>query len=84
MMVSLSATCESVKCGSPRERLLQTNTMAVQGAAASRISPATYESTCSAGSHGRNTWPINSQAKNAIEKGFTAQFTSSVTPMPRQ
>ena len=30
----------SVKCGSPSERLLQTNTIAVQGAAASRIRPA--------------------------------------------
>jgi hypothetical protein len=36
----LSATCDSVKCGSPSTRFDQTNTMAVQGAAASRISPA--------------------------------------------
>ena len=40
MMTSLSATWLSVKCGSPSERLLQTNTIAVQGAAASRIKPA--------------------------------------------
>ena len=40
MMTSFSATCVNVKCGSPRERLLQTKTIAVQGAAASRISPA--------------------------------------------
>ena len=40
MIVSLSATCDSVKCGSPSTRFDQTNTMAVQGAAASRISPA--------------------------------------------
>ena len=40
MIVSLSATCDSVKFGSPSDRLLQTNTIAVQGAAASRISPA--------------------------------------------
>jgi hypothetical protein len=36
----LSATCDSVKCGSPSTRFDQTNTIAVQGAAASRISPA--------------------------------------------
>ena len=40
MIVSLSATWESVKCGSPFIRLLQTKTIAVQGAAASRMSPA--------------------------------------------
>ena len=40
MMVSLSATCDSVKCGSPLVRLLHTNTIAVQGAAASRMRPA--------------------------------------------
>ena len=41
MIVSLSATCDSVNSGSPRVSRLQTNTMAVHGAAASRISPAT-------------------------------------------
>jgi hypothetical protein len=41
MIVSLSATCVSVKYGSPFVRRLQTNTIAVQGAAASRIRPAT-------------------------------------------
>ena len=40
MIVSLSATCVSVKWGSPLVRLLHTNTIAVQGAAASRIRPA--------------------------------------------
>ena len=40
MMLSLSATWVSVKLGSPSVRLLQTNTIAVHGAAASRISPA--------------------------------------------
>ena len=40
MMLSFSATCDSVNKGSPPVRRLQTNTMAVQGAAASRISPA--------------------------------------------
>ena len=40
MIVSLSATWLSVKCGSPPTRFDQTNTIAVQGAAASRISPA--------------------------------------------
>ncbi len=28
--------------------------------------------------------PMKSQPSSAIEKGLTAQFTSSVTPMPRQ
>jgi hypothetical protein len=41
IMVSLSATCVRVKFGSPSVRFDQTNTIAVQGAAASRISPAT-------------------------------------------
>src|SRR3546814_7757858 len=40
MMTSFSATWLSVKWGSPSERLLQTKTIAVQGAAASRIRPA--------------------------------------------
>jgi len=40
MMLSLSATCDSVNSGSPPVSRLHTNTMAVQGAAASRISPA--------------------------------------------
>ena len=40
MIVSFSATWLSVKCGSPSTRLDQTNTMAVHGAAASRIRPA--------------------------------------------
>ena len=40
MMVSLSATWLRVKCGSPSHRFDQTNTIAVQGAAARMISPA--------------------------------------------
>ncbi len=40
MMESFSATCVSVNIGSPLVSRLQTNTMAVHGAAASRISPA--------------------------------------------
>ena len=40
MMVSLSATWLSVKCGSPLVRFDQTNTIAVQGAAARMIRPA--------------------------------------------
>ena len=40
MMRSLTATCESVNKGSPLHRLLHTNTMAVQGAAANKMSPA--------------------------------------------
>ena len=40
MMLSFSATCDSVNSGSPPVSRLQTNTMAVQGAAASRIRPA--------------------------------------------
>ncbi len=40
MIVSLRATCDRVKCGSPSTRFDQTKTIAVQGAAASRISPA--------------------------------------------
>jgi hypothetical protein len=40
MIVSFSATCVSVKYGSPPVSRLHTNTIAVQGAAASRIRPA--------------------------------------------
>ena len=40
MITSFSATCDRVKPGWPSLRLLQTNTIAVQGAAASRIRPA--------------------------------------------
>ena len=40
IMTSLSATWLSVKWGSPSERLLQTNTIAVHGAAARRMRPA--------------------------------------------
>ncbi len=38
---SFSATCEIVKLALPRHRLLHTKTIAVHGAAPSRISPAT-------------------------------------------
>jgi hypothetical protein len=41
MIMSFSATWDSVKYGSPRVSWLHTNTMAVQGAAASRMRPAT-------------------------------------------
>ncbi|MNN68134.1 hypothetical protein D3C81_1838180 [compost metagenome] len=40
MMVSFSATWDSVKTGSPPVSRLHTNTIAVHGAAASRIRPA--------------------------------------------
>ena len=40
MIASFSATWLKVKCGSPSTRFDQTNTIAVQGAAASRIRPA--------------------------------------------
>ena len=40
MIESFRATCERVKYGSPLHSWLQTNTMAVHGAAASRIRPA--------------------------------------------
>ncbi|MNC89151.1 hypothetical protein D3C83_50520 [compost metagenome] len=40
MITSFSATCDSVKYASPLVSRLQTNTIAVHGAAASRIRPA--------------------------------------------
>jgi hypothetical protein len=40
MMESFSATCDNVKYGSPLQSCDQTNTIAVQGAVASRIKPA--------------------------------------------
>ena len=33
---------------------------------------------------GAKSQPMNSQPKAAMENGFTAQLTNSVTPMPRQ
>ena len=42
MITSLSATCTSVYVASPRVSCDQTNTMAVHGAAPSRIRPAMY------------------------------------------
>ena len=44
MIVSLRATWDSVKCGSPSQRFDQTKTIAVHGAAARMISPAMYDS----------------------------------------
>src|ERR1035437_7392286 len=41
MMLSFKATCDKVNSGSPPVSRLQTKTIAVQGAAASKISPAT-------------------------------------------
>ena len=84
MIASFSATWLSVKRGSPSQRWLHTNTIAVHGAAARRISPATYESICAAGRWFANTWRTNSHASNAIENGLIAQFTNTVTPMPFQ
>ena len=40
MMLSFNATCDSVNNGSPLLSRLHTNTIAVHGAAASKISPA--------------------------------------------
>ena len=40
MITSFSATCDSVNSGCPPVSRLHTKTIAVQGAAASRISPA--------------------------------------------
>jgi hypothetical protein len=40
MMLSFKATCDRVNSGSPLVSRLQTKTIAVQGAAASRIRPA--------------------------------------------
>jgi hypothetical protein len=40
MMLSFSATCDRVNSGLPFVRRLHTNTMAVQGAAASKMRPA--------------------------------------------
>ena len=63
-------------------RLDQTNTIAVQGAAASRISPAIYDGIWSPGRNGANTWAMKKVPRRAIEKGFTAQLMNRVTPTP--
>src|ERR1700737_4160204 len=79
MMVSLSATWLSVKFGSPSVRLDQTNTIAVQGAAARIMRPAMWLSICPAGSNGGNSQPINSQPSKAMLKGLTSQLIPTVT-----
>ena len=83
MIASLSATCDKVNTGSPRVKRLQTNTIAVQGAAARMISPAIYSPIRSAGSRSANRCCRKSTASSAIENGFTNQLTNRVMPMPR-
>ena len=56
--------------------------MAVHGAAARMITPAMYWLASSGPIHGVNTWRKNSQPRKAMEKGFTSQLTTRVTPRP--
>src|ERR1051326_7502104 len=79
MMRSFTDTCTSVYAGSPSVRWLQTNTMAVHGAAARMIHPAMYWSASAGPMNARNMTRKNNQASSAIENGFMSQFTTSVT-----
>ncbi len=56
--------------------------MAVHGAAARMIVPARYWSASSGPIHAANTCLKKNQPRSAIEKGFTSQFTNSVTTKP--
>ena len=85
MIVSLSATWLSVKYGSPSDRWLHTNTIAVHGAAASRMRPGDVAVDLVGGQVRRERrGAMKIQPRSAIENGFTAQLTKSVTPIPRQ
>lgn len=84
MIPSFSATWLRVKFGSPSDKFDHTNTIAVHGAAASKISPAIYDAICASGRYGRNNQPTKTHPNSAIENGFTAQLMNSVTPIPRQ
>ena len=56
--------------------------MAVQGAAARMITPAMYSLARSGPMRGANTCRKNTHPSNAMEKGFTSQFTTSVISRP--
>jgi hypothetical protein len=47
------------------------------------MTPATYWSAREGSIHGRKTCLKKSQPRSAMEKGFTSQFTKSVTRIPR-
>lgn len=84
MRVSFSATWVRAKFSSPPARQLQTNTMAVHGAAASRISRPMARSISLAGSPGRNRCARSTHPSRAIENGLITQLMNGVTPIPRQ
>src|SRR5687767_765836 len=56
--------------------------MAVQGAAAKMMQPAMYWSASAGLIHAENAYRKKSQARMAIENGFTSQFTKSVMSNP--
>jgi hypothetical protein len=56
--------------------------MAVQGAAARMMHPAMYWSASARPMNAENTTRKNNYARNAMENGFTSQFTMSVTTKP--
>ena len=56
--------------------------LAVHGAAARMITPAMYWLASSRPISGRKRWLKNSQPRNAIENGFTSQFTTIVISSP--
>ena len=60
----------------------QTKTMAVQGAAPSRISPAMYCCASAGAIQAAKTCSKKSTASAAMVKGFTSQFTASVRISP--
>src|SRR3990172_8255214 len=57
--------------------------MAVQGAAARMITPATYWSARASPIQGRNRCRKKIQPRKVMERGLTSQLTKSVTRMPR-
>ena len=82
MIASFNATCVSVKSGSPSQRLLHTNTIAVQGATPSRIMPAMYSLADCGSTHGAKMYWKNSTPRAAMVKGLMSQFTTRVSSSP--
>lgn len=82
MMRSFVATCTTVYAGFPFVRVLQTNTIAVQGAAPSNTAPARYCLARSSGISALKNTNRNSQAIPYIVKGLISQFVTQVIISP--
>jgi len=81
MIVSFSATCVSVKSGSPSTGCShEHHGRAWRGREQDQAGDVAVD--LGGGQVGAKTWPMNSQPSAAIENGLTAQLMNRVTPMP--